>query len=370
QEWIENWVGVRPELKCERDQWGNIHIQAANAPNDINARPIYIVAHMDHPCFVVEEVLADEILKCTFRGGVLDPYFKDAPVTIFTGSGERKRGIVRSYERGKRWLGIAEIEVQGGSAAGIGPGDLARWEMKEAEIDNTSPGRGMLRTAACDNLTSVIAALATIDRLIGTEALTRTRLLLTRAEEVGFIGAICAARSPLIPQDARIIVLENSRSFDDSPIGGGVILRVGDRVSVFDPELTAAIGKTAIELANESKDSAEPFLWQRKLMPGGACEASVFGAYGWPSTCLCLPLGNYHNMAALDEVQAGNETAIANARCAREYVALDDFFSMVRLLERSCQRIEQVAKLRDRLDQYFDSRKRILEGKDVLVANH
>ena len=37
-------------------------------------------------------------------------------------------------------------------------------------------------------------------------------------------------------------------------------------------------------------------------MPGGACEATAFSAYGYESTCLCLPLGNYHNMHDIDVV--------------------------------------------------------------------
>jgi endoglucanase len=69
------------------------------------------------------------------------------------------------------------------------------------------------------------------------------------------------------------------------------------------------------------------FKWQRKLMPGGACEASAFQAYGYTSGCVCLPLGNYHNMADIDGVAKGRR-----ARVGQEHVAVADFHGLVELL--------------------------------------
>src|SRR5690606_36956692 len=98
------------------------------------------------------------------------------------------------------------------------------------------------------------------------------RLLFTRAEEIGFVGAIAACKHNTIPAGARLIALENSRAFPDSPIGGGPIVRVGDRISVFTPVLTAAIAKRAEEItgapaqprATETKSqTTTPRRWQR-----------------------------------------------------------------------------------------------------------
>ena len=113
-------------------------------------------------------------------------------------------------------------------------------------------------------------------------------MLLTRGEEVGFLGAIGACKAGTIPRAGRIIALENSKSFAESPIGSGPIVRVGDRTSTFDPDLTYRIGRIAADIT--AADST--FRWQRKLMPGGTCEASAYQAYGYTATCLCLPLGN------------------------------------------------------------------------------
>jgi endoglucanase len=63
-------------------------------------------------------------------------------------------------------------------------------------------------------------------------------------------------------------------------------------------------------------------------MPGGACEATAFASYGYRSTCLCLPLGNYHNMVDIDGVAGGARPA----RVGCEFVSLADFHSLVEML--------------------------------------
>ena len=116
--------------------------------------------------------------------------------------------------------------------------------------------------------------------------------------------------------------IEMSRSFADSPIGAGPIVRVGDASTVFDRSLTNQFSKVAHSMGKP---------WQRKLMVGGSCEATAFGAYGYASTCLCLPLGNYHNMADIDGVAAGT----VPARVAPEEISVTDFHGLVRLLTAS-----------------------------------
>jgi endoglucanase len=142
-----------------------------------------------------------------------------------------------------------------------------------------------------------------------------------------------------VPIGARVICLENSRAFAESPIGGGPIVRVGDRLSIFDPALTAACAKCAEQLAGGSStptasqkntDLNQAWRWQRKLMAGGACEATVFCAYGYQATCLCLPLGNYHNMSDLAAVQAGTNTD--KPKVGREYIGISDYEGLVDLL--------------------------------------
>ncbi|MFM9957611.1 MAG: M20/M25/M40 family metallo-hydrolase [Phycisphaerales bacterium] len=330
--WIERWVSERADLSLRRDPAGNLVIERASVPSESEVPPLFITAHLDHPAFVVERIIGPGTLGVGFRGGVLNPYFHEAPVTLFsearadapvparvisTQAQEPYRQCVVELD------GVATVE-----STGLRLGDVGRWALRPAHIEG-----GMLRTHACDDLAALAAALAAFDDLRSRPDAAHVRLLFTRAEEIGFVGAIAACRHGTIPRNARVLALENSRSFPhDSPIHAGPIVRVGDRISTFSPTLTAAVAKCAEALARSRAGGGDPFRWQRKLMPGGACEASAFQAYGLEATCVCLPLGNYHNMADLERVQAGEKDAVENARAGHEFIGVDDFHGLVDLL--------------------------------------
>ncbi len=158
-------------------------------------------------------------------------------------------------------------------------------------------------------------------------------LLFTRSEVFGFIGAIGASREGTTPAGTRLVCLESSRSFpQDSPIGAGPIVRVGDRLSVFTPELTNRVS----DIAAAHLKTTPAFRFQRKLMPGGACEATAFASYGLASTCVCLPLGNYHNMQDIDGVAAGT----TKARVGREFISVNDYHWLIELLDVVTRRLD------------------------------
>ena len=119
----------------------------------------------------------------------------------------------------------------------------------------------------------------------------RAWALFTRAEEIGFIGAIQAFREGIVPKHAVIVSVEASAQRPNAVLGGGVIVRTGDRRSCFDPALIAWLLSTATALQRENPS----FHFQRALMDGGACEATAAQALGWRAAGLSLPLGNYHN---------------------------------------------------------------------------
>jgi endoglucanase len=348
-EWIERWVDARPDLERRTDDAGNILVRAA--ARDDSMLPVVLTAHMDHPAFVVERVEGDEI-HLTFRGGVRDPYFVNAPITIHTGSGDTEATVQSAGKADPLRKCVAACD---GGASGIKPGDIGRWTMPPAQIKG-----GMLYTNACDDLAALCAALETLERLRTTDKPDNTQLLLTRAEEVGFIGAIAACKLGTLPDGAKVIALENSRAFAESPIGAGPIVRVGDKMSTFSPSLTRAISVVAEQLAKDRSEQ-DAFLWQRKLMPGGSCEASVFCAYGHDATCVCLPLGNYHNMAGLADVERGDERAIAEARCAQEIISIDDYEGLVDLLEACALSLGETPGIMSRLDKIYADASFVLE---------
>jgi putative aminopeptidase FrvX len=359
-EWIRAWVAGRPELVLREDPAGNLVVEpkkpwggarggakgGAKGKGRVGPGTIYITAHLDHPAFVVERMVGPGTAELSFRGGVMDAYIENARVVVHTTSGERVPAVLAGVVSTAGSSGgvfttyLAELEGDDADEL-VRVGDVATWDLPKAEIVD-----GIVHTAACDDLAALAAAIAAMDELVDCarrgETVEDVRLLFTRAEEIGFVGAIAACKHGTMGKGARVIALENSRSFADSPIGGGPIVRVGDRMSVFSPRLTAACAKRAEELsgrasgptASQRESDLKGWKWQRKLMAGGACEATVFCAYGYDATCLCLPLGNYHNMADLQAVQDGTYDAKAKGppRVAREFIAESDYHGLVDLL--------------------------------------
>lgn len=329
---LDAWVGgLRrgsdgPRIRARRDLVGNLIVSAGAAPR------LLITAHLDHPAFVVRRATGPRELELEFRGGVHDPYFDGAAIEVFGGTATTgaesdaaplAARIVALDSKAKPFKRVRAMLIEKrADARRVEAGSIARWKLAPARIAG-----GVLHTHACDDLAAVAIAMITFERLLarGTRAAEDVGLLFTVAEEVGFLGAIHAATSGLVPKGARLLCLENSRSFpSDSPIGAGAILRVGDRLSVFSPGVTNAL----TQLYQQHAAKTPGFRWQRKLMPGGACEATAFAALGHASTCLCLPLGNYHNMRDIDGVLAGKRPA----RVGHEFVAIADVESLVEML--------------------------------------
>ncbi len=368
--WIEDWVQRRDDLALERDACGNLTVSSSRL-RAIGGSPLYFTAHLDHPAFVVEQVLTPTTVVCAFRGGVMAPYFNDARVQFHLAGGVRATGRILEHRPAappERLFRECVIELTGDDRSPeIAVGDFATWDLPPARIVD-----GHLEAPACDDLSTVAASLAALDELSRSDdASCDTRLLFTLAEEVGFIGAVAACRDQTMPRDARVIALENSRSFADSPLGGGPIVRVGDRMSIFSPTLTRAVGKVAEKLGHvEEKNPGEgenapipDFKWQRKLMAGGACEASAYCAWGYEATCVCLPLGNYHNMAELERVQPATQSGESNisAEVAPERISVDDYHGLVDLLIGCGKSLGDIEPIAQRLEKLYEERKFVLD---------
>jgi endoglucanase len=387
-EWIRRWVDERPDVALTVDGAGNLVIapRALWGSGGSGGSPVFVTAHLDHPAFVVDRVVAPTVLELAFRGGVMDVYFDKARVAVHTGGREgRAAGVLRGTLAGVASPAgalfttyLCELDAEGGSGPvdarkQVGVGDVCVWDLPPAEVD----AQGVVHTHACDDLAALSAALSAFDVLRSVNASGKrtedVRLIFTRSEEIGFTGAIAACKLGTIPRGARVIALENSRSFAESPIGGGPIVRVGDRMSVFDPRLTAACAKRAEEIsgnaaaptASQKNSDLAGWRWQRKLMAGGACEATVFCAYGYQATCLCLPLGNYHNMADLGAVQEGTYDAarLGPPRTAREFIHSRDYHGLVDLLVAIGERLPEGDPALARIEKLYDTRAFVLDER-------
>ncbi|KAF0127727.1 MAG: hypothetical protein FD189_273 [Elusimicrobia bacterium] len=345
---VEKWAARRRNLVLARDLHGNLLVHRRDFKRACRrTAPLFITAHMDHPAFVVLSAAGREA-KLEFRGGVHDQYFKGARIEIFD-AGLRRSYPARIVSLDASTKPFKTVVARLDRPARVGPGCLGRWLFPESSVK-----KGLAWTNGCDDAACVAAALIAYESILKEKGLGYVSLLFTRAEETGFVGAIGAARGGTLPKNSRLICLECSRSFPhDSPIGAGPIVRVGDKMSVFTPELTNAISDIAAARQKEDPD----FRFQRKLMPGGTCEASAFSFYGFRSACLCLPLGNYHNMADIDGVLAGKK-----AKVGQEHVSTADFHGLIDLLGVVARRLDAPGRPAPRsgMEKLWEERKFVL----------
>jgi putative aminopeptidase FrvX len=350
--WVERWVRRRKNLRLDRDRDGNLLLTRAGGPPSGGAAPVFLTAHLDHPAFVVRRLLDKRTVELEFRGGVHDDCFRDKEVEIFDATDTVCVGKIVALAKAKPFR-VVTVELR--RAVGkIAPGDVGRWRL-QGRGSRPTIAKGMLYAPACDDLAGVAAALAVLEGMRRRKGFGHVGVLLTRAEEIGFVGAIGAARSGLIPRKARLLCLENSRSFRESPIGGGPILRVGDRTGVFSPKLTNLMS----HILREHEQKTPGFRWQRRLMPGGTCEATVFAEFGYEATCACLPLGNYHNMTDTSLPDGRNPTG----GIGPEFISVEDYRGLIEMLRVCIEKLDSSElSLRGALVRRFAENRHVLKA--------
>jgi endoglucanase len=297
---------------------------------------------MDHPGFELLE--GGRRARALFLGGVGAENMSGAAVLVYAdGPGCAAPGtpplpargrIVRTTSQpaaGRRPDLVLELDLETAAAAG----DFGVFDLPGCAIDG-----GTLRARACDNLLSCVLVLATLTTLAQKEAAADVLGVFTRAEEVGFVGAGGVLRETLLEPERPLVVLETSKEMPGFKMGAGPVLRVGDRMTCFDPTMDLWLASRAAALAAREPD----FAVQRALMTGGACEASLYMLHGRRVGALALPLGNYHNMTPEGGIGA-------------EYVSLSDFDHALALLEDLAQNPPEPdgrAPRRAELDAVFD----------------
>jgi len=274
-------ISEMPHVSLEEDSFGNLL-----ATYRRGRRPARLAfgAHMDHPGWVrgvgTEARKADGPNEPEFLGGVPADRLDSHPVEWF--------------------------------------GDFGMWRLPPFELD----GEGLIHGRACDDLAGCAAILALFMELerAGSEATVHG--IFTRAEEVGFLGAVALAKvwpfakasgkggSGRSSEGVSFVSLETSAPRGGVRQGAGPVIRVGDRLSVFEDAVVAELVDAA---------TAEGLPHQRALLDGGACEATAMNLYGIPAAGISLVLGNYHNCPP-------------DAGIACETISLADAKSMVKLI--------------------------------------
>ena len=306
---LREFVAARPALRLDQDRHGN---QFITLPGDSTQPRWVFTAHMDHPGFVARRTIDGHSVEADFYGGVQTGFFAGAKVRFFEGNREITGTIVTTSariddqpDRVTQCLLLTE--------APVAVGTLGMFDQGEGRFE-----AGKFLCRCCDDLAGAAACLEMLDHLIAAAPPSPVCVLLTRGEEEGFIGclAVCQDRQ-LLRDDDRVIAIECSAQQTFAPQGQGVIIRVGDRTSIFHSGLTYFLTQQAEAL----RKIDDAFKHQRALMPGGTCEATVYDINGFIAASLCVALGNYHNM----DKTSGN--------IGPEFVDVADWQNMVKLFE-------------------------------------
>jgi putative aminopeptidase FrvX len=312
-------------LPFERDAFGNVIARLCTTPH---LRPLALAAHLDHPGFEVVRPLPDRRFLVRFRGGVADAYFQPGlPLRLMPGAVRAKLGRRKGKAADKLFEVALSTASKTPSASVLRPSSLvprfAVWEMTDFTVR-----RDQIHGRACDDLVGVASALATLVELKRSRAQVNVLAVMSRAEEVGLNGALALAATHGVPANSLVISLETSRQLPGAQMGRGVILRMGDKVSVFNAEASRYLGAIASELQAKRPS----FKFQRALMTGGTCEATAYQEFGLQSAAVCVALGNYHN--------GGSQ-----ARIKAEYVSVSDVYRMVELLTAAAKGMSRYPKL-------------------------
>ena len=290
-----------PHITTCVDEFGNLH---ASYEHEASGRdPFRVVAHMDHPAFVVHRQDGKDELH--FAGGVEEKYFAGKDIVFY--HEESREPLGRAVI--KKTMFSPETKQVFLDRATPADATFAMWDLPKARCT-----KRLFISPACDDLAQVSLVLALLRRLALSGTKASVHALFTRAEEIGFAGAMAALKSREPLASMPTLSLETSQARGFAKVEGGPIVRVGDRLSIFDSRITHWM-----ETAFRDLQAAKPgTIYQRLLMGGGTCEASVFQRAGLPTGALCVALNNYHNM--------GPGTALrAESISLRDWQGLYDF---------------------------------------------
>jgi putative aminopeptidase FrvX len=252
---------------------------------------LIFLAHTDHPGFHIKNQLNKNTFAALWYGGAPFTQMKNAPLRIYDPQqpGKSFKAKVTSlkkqpYTREGINFKLQVLEQRGFefSSAAFGAFDFPPLQ-KKGDI---------IFTRAADDLAGCAIAISVLLDLKKNAG--KIAAVFTRAEEVGFVGTISLLTGDLFSKPITMFSIEASGVLPGMSCGEGPILRLGDRMSMFDADLSHVAHIIATEI--QAKDRS--FKFQRKVMDRGSCEASAFRLFDHRVTGLSLPLDNYHNQGA------------------------------------------------------------------------
>ena len=329
---------ILAELNVEYrvDDYGNIIARrpagvASTGPG--NVPPIAFMAHLDHPGFEAVAVDGDFLVGAAMGGVPPSAFEAGVPLKVLLPDGQRLSAVTAGT--------LGTVGAAAERRALISLEDAARlpdvplpasvvFDLVDFQLDGE-----FIRMRALDDLAGCGSILAMLSALAEEPPPGDVFGVFTRAEEVGLVGARLLAEAGTLPPETLVVSLESSRTLPGAEIGGGPVIRVGDAGFTFNADAESAL----IRARETLQARPEGFKVQRQLMSGGTCEASAFALYGYRTTGIAFPLGNYHNGAPEGRIEA-------------EFIHQDDYLGGVELM------LEAVRRLPEREDTAFRRRLR------------
>ena len=277
------------------DGYGNIIAHLPGSATDDSLPPIAFMAHMDHPGFEAVAVDGDFLVGAAMGGVPQSSFEAGVPLQVMLPGGERLAAITAGpFGEAAERKALISLEDASRLAEVPLPASVV-FDLVDFQLED-----GYIRMRALDDLAGCGSTLAMLTALAEESPAGDVYGVFTRAEEVGLVGARLLAEAGTLPKETLVVSLESSRTLPGAEIGNGPVIRVGDAGFTFNADAESALNRARETL----QARPEGFKVQRQLMSGGTCEASAFSVYGYRTTGIAFPLGNYHNGAPDGGIEA------------------------------------------------------------------
>lgn len=326
---LMEWLRVHLKGASVKKVRGGVIVSYRGAGKDAPA--LALAAHLDHPAFALSKVTSTGALALK-QGGLPPHLLPGASVEAFAKDNKDNTPLALGVlgKPGKKTPDVYPVSWT------LPPKKGAKLDFAVLALPACEVKKGWLYSRSVDDLLGCAVSLEACRRLAKSKAKANLTVLLNRAEEVGFVGALDMIRSGVLPAGDSYLSIESSRELPGSRPGGGPTIRLGDRASAFDLNLVALLDAAAAKLKKRGTRV------QRLRLTGGACEATAYLAFGFESAGVAVPLVNYHNGWGAKAV-------------APEMVRVSDVEGAVDLLEEAARQFPSF-KLRGQMRSWLTKR--------------
>lgn len=251
---VRDMISRRGRLEVLQDRFGNLIVRFRR---ERGGQPLFFCAHLDHPGLVAVKVDGEEI-RAEYRGGSATICRVGSTVNFY-GANRTSNAVITSVDT--QTIVSPILMLNGKDTVEVGDVGVITTEVT---------------SLACDDMAGVCACIHALDRIDQNALAGPVRLLFTRAEEIGMIGAIGACRSGLIPAASRLIVVDARSDTNDDRIH----VSARDRSGPVNPRLVNECVRLGCALNEELPTTTE---------------AGVYGAFGFDSAAVTYPISFMHN---------------------------------------------------------------------------